>query len=233
MLGARTAAWSGKALPYDAEVEWIKGDGNAYVKTGVIPSITTSAKIGIVDFIYSSIEFIFGVCDVDFKTQSFTLSANREDISIFRIFFSGSSLRYDQGNFKSAIYSHNNFNGEILITPNYTKVNEEVFTYYQSPVPPMSLTNDIWLFDRNTLGVGTSLKSKAKVSKFEIYDGDNLVLGFKPVKVRRGDSFVGYFYDYARPSSGPFGNGLYGNSAAGNEGFPMSLVGPDKMMNEL
>ena len=28
MLGARTAAWSGKPLPYDAEVEWIKTEPN-------------------------------------------------------------------------------------------------------------------------------------------------------------------------------------------------------------
>lgn len=36
MLGARTAAWGGKALPYDAEVEWIgKGELGNYIDTGV------------------------------------------------------------------------------------------------------------------------------------------------------------------------------------------------------
>ena len=36
MLGARTAAWSGKALPYDSEVEWIgKGELGNYIDTGV------------------------------------------------------------------------------------------------------------------------------------------------------------------------------------------------------
>ena len=36
MLGARTAAWSGKALPYDAEVEYLESAGTQYVDTGVI-----------------------------------------------------------------------------------------------------------------------------------------------------------------------------------------------------
>ena len=36
MLGARTGAWSGKALPYDAEVEYLESTGTQYVDTGVI-----------------------------------------------------------------------------------------------------------------------------------------------------------------------------------------------------
>ena len=38
MLGARTAAWGGKTLPYDAEVEWLKPNSiftEAYIDTGV------------------------------------------------------------------------------------------------------------------------------------------------------------------------------------------------------
>ena len=37
MLGARTAAWSGKALPYDAEVEWLESNGEQYVLTNYTP----------------------------------------------------------------------------------------------------------------------------------------------------------------------------------------------------
>ena len=36
MLGARTAAWSGKALPYDAEVEWIESTGRQWIDTGIL-----------------------------------------------------------------------------------------------------------------------------------------------------------------------------------------------------
>ena len=36
-LGARTAAWSGKSLPYDAEVEWLESNGEQYVLTNYIP----------------------------------------------------------------------------------------------------------------------------------------------------------------------------------------------------
>ena len=37
MLGARTAAWGGKRLPYDAEVEWIQGDNSSWIDLGISP----------------------------------------------------------------------------------------------------------------------------------------------------------------------------------------------------
>ena len=35
MLGARTAAWSGKQLPYDADVEYLESTGTQWIDTGV------------------------------------------------------------------------------------------------------------------------------------------------------------------------------------------------------
>ena len=45
MLGARMAAWCGKRLPYDAEVEWIDFNGGAGVDTGIVPTLTTITNI--------------------------------------------------------------------------------------------------------------------------------------------------------------------------------------------
>ena len=36
MLGARTAAWSGKRLPYDAEVEYLESTGTQWIDTGLV-----------------------------------------------------------------------------------------------------------------------------------------------------------------------------------------------------
>ena len=36
-MAARTGAWSGKSLPYDAEVEWLESNGEQYVETNYIP----------------------------------------------------------------------------------------------------------------------------------------------------------------------------------------------------
>ena len=36
MLGARTGAWSGKPLPYDAEVEYLGSTGVQYIDTGLV-----------------------------------------------------------------------------------------------------------------------------------------------------------------------------------------------------
>ena len=51
MLGARTAAWSGKTLPYDAEVEWLENGDGAFLKTGV--SIGVDSEINL-EFKYSA-----------------------------------------------------------------------------------------------------------------------------------------------------------------------------------
>ena len=43
MLGARTAAWSGKNLPYDAEVEWLEiGPPGSYIQTDIPTTKNTS-----------------------------------------------------------------------------------------------------------------------------------------------------------------------------------------------
>ena len=46
MLGARTAAWSGKALPYDAEVEWLEeGPPGSYIQTDIPTTKNTSCAV--------------------------------------------------------------------------------------------------------------------------------------------------------------------------------------------
>ena len=48
MLGARTAAWSGKALPYDAEVEWLgEGPIGSYIQTDIPTTKNTSCSVSL------------------------------------------------------------------------------------------------------------------------------------------------------------------------------------------
>lgn len=45
LIGARTAAWSGgKALPYDAEVDYIASDGKSYINTGIVPVLSSTIE---------------------------------------------------------------------------------------------------------------------------------------------------------------------------------------------
>ena len=48
MLGSRTAAWSGKALPYDAELEWL-GEGPivSYIQTDIPTTKNTSCALSL------------------------------------------------------------------------------------------------------------------------------------------------------------------------------------------
>ena len=45
MLGARTAAWGGKPLPYAKRVEYIRSSGRQYINTGWLPVAGASLKL--------------------------------------------------------------------------------------------------------------------------------------------------------------------------------------------
>ena len=45
MLGARTAAWSGKALPYLRRVAYLESHETEWIDTGIIPTEATSCKL--------------------------------------------------------------------------------------------------------------------------------------------------------------------------------------------
>ena len=45
MLGARTAAWSGKPLPYLRRVVYLESHGTEWIDTGIIPTKATSCKL--------------------------------------------------------------------------------------------------------------------------------------------------------------------------------------------
>ena len=48
MLGARTAAWSSKALPYDAEIEWLgEGPKGSYIQTDIPTTKNTSCAVSL------------------------------------------------------------------------------------------------------------------------------------------------------------------------------------------
>ena len=48
MLGARTAAWSGNALPYDAEVEWLEeGPAGSYIQTDIPTTKNTYCAVSL------------------------------------------------------------------------------------------------------------------------------------------------------------------------------------------
>lgn len=48
ILGARTAAWRGEALPYDAEVEWLeKGPTGSYIQTDIPTTKNTSCAVSL------------------------------------------------------------------------------------------------------------------------------------------------------------------------------------------
>ena len=47
LVAARTGAWSGKRLPYDAEVEYLESTGTQWIDTGIVCSIGIGVKADI------------------------------------------------------------------------------------------------------------------------------------------------------------------------------------------
>ena len=64
MLGARTGAWSGKRLPYDAEVEWLQGDGQAYIDLGfgITATDTSYCDISFIPVFNENTPALTGIC---------------------------------------------------------------------------------------------------------------------------------------------------------------------------
>ena len=74
MLGARTAAWGGKDLPYDAEVEWLQGHGFEYIDTGLI--LTDNHEV-IIDLIASEYKsYVRGVFGARSNAQLNNINVN-------------------------------------------------------------------------------------------------------------------------------------------------------------
>ena len=206
MLGARTAAWGGKALPYDAEVEWLESNGAQYVNTNYTPR--NIDRIIAKYVIYQ--ENPNGNCVFRSSLGSWSASPNywiflKVQIGGYQIWaFSNventllpvdyqcvSECDLDMLNKRMTVYKEGN-------APKYIEINVGVESKNQPP---------IYLFPK-----GQENLARTRIMKFEsIRNGEKVA---DIIAVRKDG--VGYMYD--RVSGQLFGN-------AGTGEF---IIGPDK-----
>ena len=130
MLGARTAAWSGKPLPYLRRVAYLESHGTEWIDTGIIPTKATSCKLdaqfrrvnvaqinGVFDSLDGQLGFDIGVYNGKWfarrfgrNTLSITADTNRHvfeiisDESAFSIDGTKYNLKFSFGSFSKSIY---------------------------------------------------------------------------------------------------------------------------------
>lgn len=211
-LAARTGAWSGKTLPYDAEVEWIRSVIGPYINTGYI--INNKSNI---------------LCSISFESrpESYGLQAFQNGATY---------LQYDTGNFRT-IFDYQSSNLSVFVS-GVTAVAIGGYRLGDKTLFQADLKNKIckindlegrlsfqlsgyydlpwFLFARNHLGNPQWLCDE-KMYFARFYTDDELVLDLIPVRFTNENGVSeGAMYD--RVSGQLFRN-------AGTGAF---IIGPDK-----
>ena len=199
LIAARTAAWSGKPLPYDAEVEYLESTGTQYISTMLIP---TRVHVGLKPIGAATPSYInayFGVNNGGSRTTG--LVSDIKDTLI------GSNYGGTKVEFHAlwGIFHNVSFDINTVSVDGVTKELKTNFYAFDQAVKSFGL------FDIPQRG--TESTPKSAISYCKMWDKeDNLMADFTPVRV----GTVGYMYDCV---SGQF----FGNSGTG-----AFIIGPDK-----
>lgn len=203
ILLRRRGMMAGKALPYDAEIEYLQGDGNQFINTDIVPTNTTGMSIDMLSLVTSD-AYACGVRDTSGNTR-FCIGQHNQVYFVWGVFSAQTTgtillqgykvhAELNMYNSRQFVYSGNN-QSETLSVPSslgFTPVNK------------------IRLF--GAAGINQSyMKFVGNIYSFKVTNGTNLVFDAIPVRV----GTVGYMYDRV---SGQ----LFGNSGTGD-----FVLGPD------
>ena len=199
MVGARTAAWSDKHLPYDAEVEYLEGTGKQYISTMMIPTrVHVGLKpIGAATPYYANA--YFGVNNGGSRTTGL-LSETKDTLK---------AVNYNRNIVEfSALWGELHsvcFDRDTVSVDGETKALVTDFSRTDNAIKSFGL------FDFPQRNTDSSPKSA--ISYCKMWDReDNLMADFIPVRV--GD--VGYMFDRVS------------GELLGNNGTGSVIIGPDK-----
>ena len=200
MLGARTAAWSGKRLPYDAEVEYLESTGTQWIDTGVNGHSLITSDIGVMRLSSSINECAVG-CWNDPSTRCWLA------------YFYHNNLYGGHGEYAQSFVEYSPDTWHRI----KTEISGNRYMYildgakYQFHYNEYNSNQNIYLFAMNNFGT-PNYYSNVRISHAKLFDNGVIVREYIPVRV--GD--VGYTYD--RVTGELFGN-------AGTGAF---IIGPDK-----
>ena len=218
MLGARTGAWDGKALPYDAEVEWLEeGPTVSYIQTDIPTTKNTSCAVSLEVVNATKIDG-GGVC-----CAIYGLGMNWDFYS-YGLFYLTQAGQAQRG--KLNFHGYNSVLSDLIQTDDPVRFDVSVSANgsdivdiscgsFSSRVNIKNITDS----GRFTLLLNRANKSLAKTRLIEVvFSDDNTILGsFIPVRFTNEDGVSeGAMYDKV---SGQ----LYRNAGTG-----AFVIGPDK-----
>ena len=200
MEAVRNGAWSGKALPYDAEVEYLESTGTQYISTMLIPA---RVKVGLKPIGPASPPYLnayFGTNNSGSRTNG--LYSDTKDTLI--------AVNYNRNNVKFhalwGIFHDVSFDENTVSVDGVTQALVTNFGNVDHA------TKSFGLFDFPQRDTESTPKSAISYCKMWDKKDDNLMAELIPVRV----GTVGYMYDRV---SGR----LFGNSGTG-----AFIIGPDK-----
>ena len=188
MLGARTAAWSGKPLPYEAEVEYLESTKTQLIDTGYV--LSASDRI---------------VVQVYFQENDKLGNMTILGISNPKLWITTGICRFNGEN-SASIFTIRKLGAwnSISIDKDYCTCNGTAVPMSEGTFRDNSLS--LFLFGANG---STSLNTNGRISSCKIYHSGVLVRDYIPV--RKGT--VGYIYDSV--SGQLFGNAGTGEFVIG------------------
>ena len=189
MLGARTAAWSRKPLPYDAEVKYLESTGTQLIDTGYTKSQCPYFSLDVQPLITNVDSGMFGAYTDGYSVQQY--------LGRWRWFDSGWTLT--------------DIPVDITRTTNITKNANGWFVDGEITKTSSGLYGDLSLvlFGLNVNSVKRATKP-LRVNQLSLFDkNSSLVADFIPI--RKGN--IGYMFD--RVSGELFGNAGAGDFIIG------------------
>ena len=218
IIGARTAAWSGKQLPYDAEVEWLEeGPPGSYIQTDIPTTKNTSCAVSLEVVNATKMDGGGVICAIYGLGQSW----NFDSYGLFYLTQPGQAQRG-----KLNFHGHNNVLSNVLQTDDSVRFDvsisangsDNVIVSCGSFSKSASIKNIkdsgrfvlLWNYTNNSL-------AKTRLTKV-VFSVDNTILSsFIPVRFTNEDGVSeGAMYDKV---SGQ----LYRNAGTG-----AFVIGPDK-----
>lgn len=212
LVGARTGAWSGKRLPYDAEVEYLESTGTQWIDTGIVCSIGIGMKVDIAVLELNNTTYpqFFGSYEPGSMT---TFGGWNNGLREYSAGTSFSQVDVMVSSFPFVCETKVNYLSDGVISITSGSQNKQGTFRYDNNANGMKFM----LFAGGDLNGVTSYDGKCRISGCVVTDVENVKADFTPVRFTNEQGVSeGAMYDRV---SGQ----LFGNQGTGD-----FVIGPDK-----